>query len=230
MPEDTQPNLAQPAEVSRDANLAATIGTPLPLAPGGFQTRAAHLQHFASLTRDLGRDPISIVERYGIDRQALSSPEDLVDCAALIRMVRECGESLHNPLFGVQLAQRQSTHVIGILEPFCRAAPDFGTAMQMLVEFLPVAHSPRCTLDMVEGSTTAELRMDEQPSDESHQQLVYGALATLLMLMRDLGGAAFSPLSVSIGYDRRGQDVRCTRGGARLPCVRWAGPQCDLFW
>lgn len=74
---------------------------------------------------------------------------------------------------------------------------------------------------MVEGATTAELRMDEQPPDDSCQQLIYGALVTLLMLMRDLGEAAFCPISVSIGYDRRGRDVNALE--TALGCCVFAG-------
>jgi len=173
---------------------------PLGAAPSALQTRAAHLRGFASLVRNLGRSPDRILERHGIDPQAILSDDSFVDCPALVGMIGTCSAELDQPLFGLMLAKRQSTHILGALDSLCRAAPDFGTAVENLCEYLPVAHSPQCQLELVVGGKTGEVRLSSRSQFEHLEPMMYGGLHTILSVMREFGDGELVPAWVSTRY------------------------------
>ena len=173
---------------------------PLGAAPSALQTRSAHLRGFSSLVRNLGHSPARILEKHGIDPRAILNDDSFVDCPALVEMIGKCSAELDQPLFGLMLARQQSTHILGSLDSLCRAAPDFRTAVEKLCEYLPVAHSPQCELQLVAGRETSEVRLSSRSQFEHLEQMMYGGLHTILSVLREFGGGEFVPAYVSTRY------------------------------
>jgi AraC-like DNA-binding protein len=182
---------------------------PLVPSPSDLQTRAAHLQGFVGIVRGLGRNPDRILERYEIDPRALTDPDAYVDCASLIGLIDECSYQLDQPAFGVSLARRQCSHVLGVLAPLCRSAPDVRTALEDLCRYMPVVHSPQCDLELVEGETGCELRLGSRSESAPLDQMIYGAMFTVLGFLGELSDGDFTPRHVAT---KRRPSARCLQG------------------
>jgi AraC-like DNA-binding protein len=174
---------------------------PLSASLSVLQTRSAHLKGFSTLVRALGHNPEQILTRYGIDPQAMHNGDCGVDCPSLIEMIGACSSDLNEPLFGLLLAQQQSTHVLGTLDALCRAAPDFRTAITSLCEYLPIAHSPQCQLELVESAGNSEVRLSSHSEFEHLEQMMYGGLYTIVAFLRELGDGEFMPKYVTTRYN-----------------------------
>jgi AraC-like DNA-binding protein len=190
---------------------------PLLPSPSDLQTRAAHLQGFVALVRSCGRNPDRILQRHEIDPRALHDPDAFVNCGSLIGMIDDCSYELDQPTFGVDLARRQSSHVLGVLSPLCRSAPDVQSAIENLCRYMPIVHSPQCELDLFVGEAGCELRLGSRSEFAAVDQMIYGAMFTLLSFLGELCDGEFTPNYVSTKRRpgmRRLQGLEGALGGA----------------
>lgn len=173
-----------------------------PLAPalGAFQTRSVHLLGFPALVHNLGYNPIRILDRHGIDKNAILDVDSYVNCHALVDMIGQCSAELNQPLFGVMLARQQATHFLGPLGTLCRAAPDFRTAIDNLCEYTPLVQSPQCKLENAIGDLTSELRLSSRSDFEFLDQMMYGGTLTTMLFLTELGGGDFVPKYATTRY------------------------------
>jgi AraC-like DNA-binding protein len=184
-----------------------TVDGPLRAAPSDHQTRAAHLQGFCGLVRDLGREPEHILERYEIDPKSLRNPDCYVDCLSLLEMMQYCSATLDQPLFGFRLARLQSIHPLGSMVPLCKAAPDLRASLTTLCTFLPSTHCPQCHVELVEGERISELRFGGRSESYGMQQMIYGAMYTLSAFMKELCDGEFSPAHISTTFSPCSRDA-----------------------
>ncbi len=176
---------------------------PLEIMPTGRQMRMAKLLGFPALVRSNGADARSLLDRFGIDPRFISDPDHYVDSKLVVDLFEHCSSAFNAPLFGLQLARHQEPDVFGCVAALCRAAPSFREALQCFVEYIPVAHSPAASLELVEGQHTAELRWHAHCDLRHNNQANYQALLLDLKLLRQIGGPAFRPLHANLAVDTR---------------------------
>jgi AraC-like DNA-binding protein len=199
------------------ANLFYALDGPLEASPGARQMRAANLSGFPGVARRAGGDPNRLLERHGLEARNVRDPESLIDCRALVDLLEDCSTRLNDPLFGLKLAQGQDAEVYGCVTALCRAAATLEEAIESLVEYLPVVHSPEAVTELRRGQTTAELRWGRSADLGVNDQANFQALLLNAKLLRLLGGPRFSLSYVSLASDLRDRDVADVE--ARLGCA-----------
>lgn len=180
---------------------------PLDAMPVERQMRTANLSGFVDLVRGMGADPAAILDRHGLALQTIRDPDAYIDSKALVDVLEDCGAVLHDPLFGLRLAQLQEPDVYGCIAALCRAAPSVRDAIQNFVDYIPVIHSPVTVLELAEGRETAELRWHVKTDLGLNQQANYQGTMLNVKLLRLLGGRNFRPSYVSLAGEVRMKDV-----------------------
>ncbi len=177
---------------------------PLDAIPAPGQMRAANFQGFTDLVRKMGGAPRRILERHGLDPRAIADPDSHVPCQAVVDALEYCATLFDDPLFGLRLAMMQEPDVFGCVTALCRAAPDVRTALESLIAYIPVVHSPEAVVTLSEGPETAMLGWQVNTDFGANDQAQYQALALNLKLLRAIGGV---PDHALIGIDARRRDV-----------------------
>jgi len=178
-----------------------TLEGPLDAVPAERQMRAANFEGFSDLVRNLGGDPRRILERYGMEPRTISDPDYYIDCKSLVDVFEYCSAFFKDPLFGLRLAQQQEAEVYGCVTALCRAAPRVREALQSFIEYLPVAHSPPCMLELVEGREAAELKWSVRTDLGSNVQAHYQAAMLNIKLLRQVAGRNFRPSYINFGFE-----------------------------
>jgi AraC-like DNA-binding protein len=184
-----------------------TLDGPLDATLSGRQMRAANFGGFPDLVRNLGGEPRGILERHGMDAGAIRDPDHYIDCKSLVDVFEYCSNLFDDPLFGLRLAQQQDADVFGCVTALCRAAPTFRDAIEGWAKYIPVAHSPAPTLEIVESKETAEVRWSVRNDLGANIQANYQAVLLDLKLLRLIGGKSFRPNYVTLTVDARPKDI-----------------------
>lgn len=180
---------------------------PLDAVPGGGQCRAANFSGFQKLARQMGSDPARILERYGLEPRAIADPENHVACQSIADIFEYCSTLFDDPLFGLHLANSQDPDIFGCVTALCRAAPDVRTAIDCLIEYLPVVHSPESALELVEGGNIAELRLSANSDLGLNDQASYQGVLLNAKLLRMISGPGFTPAYVDLNLEARPRDL-----------------------
>ena len=183
------------------------LDAPLEAPPIDRQTRSSALNGFRELVRRMGRSPIDMLNRHGIDISALDDSERFIDGQLLSELLESTSSLLNDSIFGLRLGQTQDTDVFGAVTALCRAAPTFREALNSFIDFIPVVHSPLAIMELVEGHETAELRWGIRTVLGPTVQANYKAALLNLKLLSQIGGPAFQPSYVNLAVDARSGDV-----------------------
>lgn len=184
-----------------------SLDGPLELMPTERQMRIANLGAFPSLARLRGADPRAMLERHDIDPLVVRDPDHYIDCKSFVDLLEDCSATLHDPLFGLQLAQMQEPDVYGCVTALCRSAATVREAIDCLVEYIPVSHSPAAMQELIVGDEIAELRWGVRTDLGCNKQANYHAALLNVKLLRQLGGKHFRPSYVNLSVDARNRDI-----------------------
>jgi AraC-like DNA-binding protein len=193
-----------------------SLDGPLDAVPGERQMRAANLNGFSELARRAGGDPVRLLERHGLDPRIVRDPESFIDCRSLVDLLEDCGSRFNDRLFGLKLAQAQDAEVYGCVTALCRSAATLEHAIECLVEYLPVVHSPEAVTELRKGKQTAELRWGARADLGTNDQANFQAVLLNAKLLRMLGGPRFSLSYASLAVELRAADM--AEMEARLGC------------
>ncbi len=190
-----------------ESNAFFSLDGPLDLSPAHGQCRAANFTGLAEMTRALGRDPRSILERHGLQARALFDPESHIECQQIADVFEYCSTVFDDSLFGLHFATHQDPDVFGCLTALARAAPTMRVAIDAFVEYMPVIHSPDSEVLLIEGQETAEfcwqVNSDLGVNDQAH----YQAAMLNIKLLKMIGGQSFVPSYVSLSADPMRSDI-----------------------
>jgi AraC-like DNA-binding protein len=182
------------------------------------QIRTGYWSGLSPLLRKLGADPVRLLARHGIDAQSFDDPEQHVDCSSSARMLEDCSDLLHDRLFGFHLAEYQTPDVFGYVTALARSAPTFRLALQSLVDYLPVLHSPEGDLSYVVGSKVLEIRWDAAGQLRTFEQPNYHGFLLIAKTFQMLAGTGFEPLYVNYSFvlDQHALKFLTQRFGCRV--------------
>ncbi len=176
------------------------IQKPVQPLPQSGQMRSANLSSFSGYIAGLGGDARSLVDKFGIHQDGLSSQDVIMACQPFVELFEYCAQRFNKPLFGVSLAEQQSADVYGAVAAYCRAAPNVKKALAGLANFLPMIHSYESQLELVECGGIAELRWCEKsPMGENAQSGLQGLMLNL-KLLKELGGSGFKPSYINLPH------------------------------
>jgi AraC-like DNA-binding protein len=80
---------------------------------GGEDIRASSLLGFQPLVEQLGGDADALLRAAGIEPQSLTSPDNRISYAAMIRVLEDASERLGCPDFGLRLSAFQDIRILG---------------------------------------------------------------------------------------------------------------------
>ncbi|HEX7858212.1 MAG TPA: AraC family transcriptional regulator ligand-binding domain-containing protein [Sphingobium sp.] len=191
----------------QEGELFFGLNGPLDAVPGDGQCRAANFAGLQDYANAQGRDARRILERHGIEPRVIGDPESHVPCQSIADTFEYCSTLFDDPLFGLHLGNMQDQDVFGCVTALCRAAPTMRDAVECVVDYLPVVHSPEASVELVEGPHVAELRwganIDLGVNDQAHLQ----AMMLNLKLLRMIGGPGFDPSYVNLSVETRARDM-----------------------
>lgn len=180
---------------------------PLDAVPADGQTRAANLRGFAELARQKGIDPTRILERHGLEARIISDPDAYISCQSVVDVFEYCSTLFDDSLFGFHFANTQDADVFGCVTALCRAASTVREAVECMVTYFPVVHSPNSGVELIEGKEVAELRWNVDMDLGINEQAHYQALVLNLKLLRAIGGDDFPISYVHLTADPQPKDI-----------------------
>lgn len=184
-----------------------SLAGPLEAMPTDRQMRVANLGAFPSLARNMGADPRRLLERHDIDPFSLSDPDHYIDCQSYVDLLEDCSTLLNDSLFGLRLAQVQEPDVYGCVTALCRASATVREAIDCLIKFIPVAHSPAAMQELVLNDQVAILKWGVRRDFGNNKQANYQAAMLNMKLLRQLGGKDFRPHYVKLAVDASRKDM-----------------------
>lgn len=175
------------------------IRTPKLVSPPQRGTlRAGYFSGLNNLVREMGGNPIAILEKHSLDPHIFSNPDNTMPCSAAVNLLEYCSESLNDPLFGLHLAVRQQPEVLGCSVALAQSAPTLRDAIQCLVDFISVSASPESEMELVRSSNTAELRWHSNVGFGDEVQTNYQGLLLQLKTLRMLCRQNLRPLYATV--------------------------------
>ena len=122
-------------------------------------------------------------------------------------MFEYCAEIFDDRLFGLHLAQNQTPEVFGCITTLCCAAPDMGTALAALTDYVPILHSPEAPPELCVVDAVAELRWHLLHDLGTNDQANLQAVVLQMKLLDRLGSPRFQPHYVQLAIAPHAADV-----------------------
>jgi AraC-like DNA-binding protein len=160
-----------------------------------------YLRGLVNLVRSRGCDPHKVLERNDIDSRIFEDPDQHTKCANAVNLLESCSGLLHDPLFGMRLAELQGPDAFGCAATLARAAPTVRAALQSLVEYVPVSASPECEVELVTGRDVAELRWRTDTGLGDSEQVNYQGLFLFAKTLAMLAGPHFRPRYATLTFE-----------------------------
>jgi AraC-like DNA-binding protein len=174
------------------------IDGPLVIPPPYGAIRAEHfLRGFKPLVGNFGGDWRKILERNNLDPAAADDPDYPLPCMTAASILDDCTRRFDDNLFGLRLAERQDADVFGWVSTYARTAQNMREAIESMVEYLPVLHSPGADVEFVSTNQTAEFRWHPFGDIGIDEQSTEHGLLLFMKLLEALGGKDFQPTYVN---------------------------------
>jgi len=197
--------------------------------PGRGTVRVGYFWGLDTLVRRLGGDPLDILAQRGLDSRIFDDPDNTIDCMAAIDLMEYCSSALQDPLFGLHLAAIQEPGVFGCVIALAQAAPTFRTALQCLVEFIPVSASPECELELVTTKDAAELRWRSHIGLGDEVQTYYHGLFIVHKALELIGRQHFRPSAATLACAVGRADFEALSGHLGYPVLGKAAHNAIVF-
>lgn len=183
--------------------------------PSDQTIRAAGLLGFRRLAANMGGDADTLLLAAGINPGALSSPDNRISYAAMIRLLENCARELRCPDFGLRLSGYQDIDILGPAAMIAHYSDTVGDSLRAIATFVYM-HSPGVgvqvmRLDKAHASLTFEVLI---PGLHAQQQINELSLGIGQSLLEMLVGPGFRCDHVQFSH-RRPDDL--------LPLVRRFG-------
>ncbi len=154
--------------------------------------------------RQLGADPRPLLRRHGLDPSTLGEPDSLISLRATMALMEESAALTGCPDFGLRLAARQDSSVLGLVALVIQGAPTVSDAAKDVSRYL-FLHSPAFEVFLDEQSALFDdcsaLRFEIRMTAHSQQrQSIDASIAHMFQLSRLLCGEDFHLRGVSLPH------------------------------
>lgn len=173
-------------------------GPPIKPPPPGTMEGAGYIRGMISLVRARGGSFRRLVEHYGLDWDECQTPNFAITCTTAAAMLDDCSRRFNDHLFGLHLGCLQSGDAYGCISTYARVAPTLRDAIEVLLDYVPVLHSPGADVEFVSSSTVSEFRWRPYQNFDAEEQASYYGQLLVLKFLRELMGKDFSPSAVTM--------------------------------
>jgi AraC-like DNA-binding protein len=186
------------------------------------------LQCIPDLLRELGARPQTVFRRAELSPQVLANSKNRLDFAQVGRLITECVAATGCEHFGLLVGQRAGPETAGVIHelmPFTRTVQ---SALYALRSHLHL-HDRGGALVVTEqpGALVELAYIVFRPNTPGAWQIGDGALAIMLLLLRDLCGSTWRPAEVRIAR-RQPDDTRPYRQFYKAP-ISFNAPRFALI-
>jgi AraC-like DNA-binding protein len=170
----------------------------------------------ADVLRDFGIDPAEVLREAGIAPRLFDDPDNLITYRSRGRLMACAVNRTGCQHFGLLVGQRMNLQSLGLVGLLARNAPDVGTALRSIVNYLHL-HARGAVMDLKVDHTLAMLTYDAyQPNVQATDQTGSGAVAMMVNVMRTLCQTDFQPIEARFAC-RAPDDVRPFRKFFQVP-------------
>ena len=170
---------------------------------GSRDVRVAPLLAMPTLLREHGVDPALVLAQVGLDPRLFDDPENRVSAGAIGRLLDTSVKLTGCPHFGLLVGQRFNLDSLGVLGTLMRNCPTLRDALRLAALHLELHDRSAVSLTLNLGDGTSALGYSlfdgRTPAAE---QFLDGAIAMQNLLLRDLCGPAWKPVSIRLSHSR----------------------------
>jgi AraC-like DNA-binding protein len=182
-----------------------------------YFSRAASLNGYAEVTRELGLAPHKLVREAGLPAACLSQPDLKIPTARAIALFELTAERAGAPDLGLRIAEARPFSTLGAVGLVMREQPTVRKAMEALASHV-WAHMEGIALEIEEGDGLAILspafaRAANGPARQASEL----AVAVIFRLLRRFLGAAWQPEMIIFDHARPDSLARYVRFFGQAP-------------
>ncbi|NVK39927.1 MAG: AraC family transcriptional regulator ligand-binding domain-containing protein [Oceanospirillaceae bacterium] len=101
-----------------------------------YRVRSGGIEGFLGLARQLGANPVELIESAGLSLAQFRNPDTYIPYPRLAELLELAARRCQSPLFGLQLAERQSADVLGTLMLSTAGAATVGEGLSSAANYL----------------------------------------------------------------------------------------------
>ena len=150
--------------------------------------RIGAVEGIEKLTRDLGANPIAVIDEVGLSDPQFRDPNTYIAYAKFAELLGRCAAACGEPYFGLLLAQRQSIDVLGDLPLIAARAETVGDALETINRYLYL-HASGVRLDRTrvrdDVALGLSIEIGNPPGYDQVMQLSVGHLAIFVAGLLD---------------------------------------------
>lgn len=173
----------------------------------GSLIRSTGLWGFPDLVRELGGDPVPLLQRFGLAPGVEREDDALVSLEAVLRILTTTASELDCADFGLRMVRWQGLAILGPVAVIARNSDTVQAALGAIARFLYV-HSPGLKLTAApprdeESGVRFTFEVDEPAAPDTRQGYEL-SLANVALILRLLGGPDARLSVVSFLHDQMG--------------------------
>jgi AraC-like DNA-binding protein len=165
--------------------------------------RVGPLMPIPPLLAEFGLDPARVIGDTGLDVRAFDDPENCLSFDALGRLLETCVDVTGCAHFGLLIGKRFELGALGVLGALMSNCPTLREALRMATRHLDLHDRGAVSLALDLGHSRSALGYSliggKTPASA---QILDGALAMQVRLLRTLCGPSFKPLLVQLAHKR----------------------------
>jgi AraC-like DNA-binding protein len=147
-----------------------------------------------TVLRELGVDPEEVLREAGIAPEVFGDPDNLITYRARGRLMACAVQRSGCRHFGLLVGQRMNLQSLGLVGLLAMNAPDVGSALRGIVNFLHI-HSRGALMELQVEDGLAILTYDIcEPDVPAASQVGIGAVAMMVKALRAISRPAFEPI------------------------------------
>ncbi|GAB3091223.1 AraC family transcriptional regulator [Aestuariicella hydrocarbonica] len=101
-----------------------------------YLVRSGAVDGIEKLIHDMGANPIELIQSLGLRQSQFRNPNTYIAYHKVAELMELCSDRCNSPLFGLQLAQRQNSNVLGDLPVLVSRAVTVGEALSSANQYL----------------------------------------------------------------------------------------------
>lgn len=169
-----------------------------------YFARSGALLGFPELVRELGGNPIRLLQSVGLSSSVLQDPDLYLPYLSLTELYTLAAEACNEPAFGVLLGSRQGLEVVGALGSFVCLQSTVGEAFVLVRKNLDFhARGVSVDADLQDGVLSLTLALDFKDELDCTQVTAL-SVALLAQGLRQLHEADIPPIEVLFSFDLEG--------------------------
>lgn len=166
--------------------------------------RVGPLVEVPQVLRELGFDPMEVIDGVGLDLSLFEDSENAISFAAMGRLLKRCAARTQCPHFGLLVGQRGGLASLGIVGQLLQHSPDVGSALRGAILHLHLHDRGAVPALAVERGVAVLSYLIYQPRVEGTDQIYDGAIAIIFNTLRALCGPAWLPTEALFSRRRPG--------------------------